>query len=132
MAVIVPVSHGGRDDALSSAIRLCRREDQPLIALLRRPIGEFEQEEIDSEIDELTDRLDGADIGFRIDVRVDETDLATQISELAREESSFVVVSLAHKPAGGKLRLGSQIQKLLLEGPCSVLVVREQGAEGNN
>lgn len=131
MPVIVPVSRGERDDALASAIDLCRREDRLLIALLHRPLGHFDQESIDAEVDELTDRLDSADIGFRIEVRLDEKDLAWQISDLAQDASSLVVVSLAHKPAGGKLILGSQIQKLLLECPCSVLVVREQPHEGS-
>lgn len=126
MPIVVPVNQG-IDEALTSAIELAQRQDHKLIALLHRPLHECDQDFVDQEIDALTDQLDAADIAFSIEVRVGEKDLATHISELVTEEKAdLVVVSLARKPVNGKLLLGSQIQKLLVECPCSVLVVREK------
>ncbi|MEW6896870.1 universal stress protein [Trueperella pyogenes] len=126
MPIVVPVNQG-IDEALTSAIELAQRQDHKLIALLHRPLYEYDQDFVDQEIDALTDQLDAADIAFSIEVRVGEKDLATHISELVtKEKADLVVVSLARKPVNGKLLLGSQIQKLLVECPCSVLVVREK------
>ncbi|MEW6933378.1 universal stress protein [Trueperella pyogenes] len=126
MPIVVPVNQG-IDEALTSAIELAQRQDHKLIALLHRPLHEYDQDFVDQEIDVLTDQLDAADIAFSIEVRVGEKDLATHISELVtKEKADLVVVSLARKPVNGKLLLGSQIQKLLVECPCSVLVVREK------
>ncbi|MDF2419986.1 universal stress protein [Trueperella pyogenes] len=126
MPIVVPVNQG-IDEALTSAIELAQRQDHKLIALLHRPLHECDQDFVDQEIDALTDQLDAADIAFSIEVRVGEKDLATHISELVtKEKADLVVVSLARKPVNGKLLLGSQIQKLLVECPCSVLVVREK------
>ncbi len=127
MTIVVPVIAGSKANyALSRAVKYARRTDGQLIAVLSRPHTEYSQDDIDSEIDTLTDYLDNEDIAFRIETRVDEEELASQLCEVAAERNAEVVmVSLALKPANGKLNLGSQVQRLLLEAPCDVLVLRE-------
>ncbi|QTG76278.1 universal stress protein [Trueperella pecoris] len=127
MPVVVPVTPGARDDALVAAIDLCQRQERPLVVLLRRPVSEFHQETVDAEIDDLTELLERVDIAFSIEVRLGEEELATHIANVVTQtKASLVVVSLAKRPVNGRLRLGSQIQKLLLESQCAVLVVPER------
>ncbi|MDP9807116.1 nucleotide-binding universal stress UspA family protein [Trueperella bonasi] len=130
MTVVVPVLDDAKDEALRVAIQIARRESMPLVALLNRPVSEFDQESVDAEIDALSDRLDREDIAYSTEVRLASQDLGASLAEVATHvEASIVVVSLAQRPTNGKLLLGSQIQRLLVESPCSVLVVREGTAQ---
>ena len=125
MSVIVPVNPAGSEAALSAAISLAQERDYKLVAVLRRPISEFDQENVDIEIDELTDKLEAADIAFKIEVCLGNAEIADHIIDLATtHQASMIVVSLDQRPASGKLILGNQIQKLLVDSTCDVLIVR--------
>lgn len=126
MTVVVPLIRDANDDALSTAIKIARQQDMTLVAILSRPVSEFDQISIDEEIDALSDRLDREDIAYSMEVRLGEDELGVATAEVAADvDASLVVVSLAKRPANGKLLLGSQIQRVLVDTPCSVLVVPE-------
>lgn len=126
MAVIVPIIRESNDDALEAAIQIAKSQDVPLVAVLSRPVEEFDEQKLSEEIDALSDRLDREDIAYSTEVRLGEEGIAKAIAEAASDvDASLVVVSLAQRPANGKLLLGSQIQRLLVDSPCSVLVVRQ-------
>ncbi|WP_394262561.1 universal stress protein [Trueperella sp.] len=127
MKVVVPIVGETNDEALSVAIKIARQQEMTLVAMLSRPVSEFDQESVDDEIDALCDRLDNEDIAYSTEVRLGEEDLGLAVAKVAADvEASLVVVSLAQPPTNGKLLLGSQIQRLLVGSPCSVLVVREK------
>lgn len=129
MTIVVPVHPGDSENAaLKRGVTYASITDSLLIALLSRPLGDFSQDEIDREVDTLTDYLDSCDIRFKIETRLEHGDVAAQLCEIAAEkEADTVLVSLALKPTSGKMTLGSQVQRLLLEAPCDVLVVRDCG-----
>lgn len=127
MKVVVPIVGETNDEALSVAIKIARQQEMTLVAMLSRPVSEFDQESVDDEIDALCDRLDNEDIAYSTEVRLGEEDLGLAVAKVAADvEASLVVVSLAQPPTNVKLLLGSQIQRLLVGSPCSVLVVREK------
>lgn len=64
MTVVVPLIRDANDDALSTAIKIARQQDMTLVAILSRPVSEFDQISIDEEIDALSDRLDREDIAY--------------------------------------------------------------------
>lgn len=128
MSILVPITFGKHDDrALTRAVTYAQGTSQKLHALVSRSLDEFTQEQIDAEIDELSDALDEANIPFKVITRVDNEELGKQLCEVALEAKiSTIFVSLATKPINGSYTLGHQVQRLLLESPCDVLVVRDE------
>ena len=128
MSIIVPVTYGKHESyALSRAVQCAAARNEKLVAVLSRPRVDFTQEAIDYEVDMLSDALDEADIDFRVETRLDSDDIATHLIDAATaHDADLILVSLAHKPANGRLNLGTIVQKLLVEAPCDVLVAREE------
>ncbi|MFP7696059.1 universal stress protein [Trueperella sp. LYQ143] len=125
MPVIVPIVPG-QQVTLEKAIEVCRKYDSTLIALLYRPAKDYDAIDVDQEVDALTDVLEEADIAFSVEVRFADGELSEHISQLVEErQAELVVVGLARRPANGKIVLGSQIQRLLTDVDCAVLVVRD-------
>lgn len=127
MAIILPVTYGNYESyALRRGVEYASARDDKLVVVLSRQREDFTQEAIDHEVDVLFDILDEADIDFRVETRLDSDDIATHLIEAAAaHKAELILVSLALKPANGKLNLGSLVQKLLIEAPCDVLVARE-------
>ncbi|VEI12521.1 universal stress protein [Trueperella bialowiezensis] len=124
MAIIVPMMKS--EHALHAGIDIARRRHDTLVALFIRPVAHSDQHLVDEEVDGLAQRLDQADIAFRVEVRLTDSEPSRIISDVAQEfDAGLVVVSAAAGQSHGKYMLGTQIQKLLIECPCSVLVVRE-------
>ena len=109
MKVVVPIVGETNDEALSVAIKIARQQEMTLVAMLSRPVSEFDQESVDDEIDALCDRLDNEDIAYSTEVRLGEEDLGLAVAKVAVDvEASLVVVSLAQPPTNGKLLLGRE------------------------
>lgn len=127
MSVVVPVHNGPEGEAaLAAGIVYARTHECRLIAVLNRPSSTVTNEELDTEIDELSNRLEEADIAFSVHPNTRGGDLSALICDMAQnEKSSLVIVGLSQAPDHGKLFLGSQVQRLILESPCPVLLVRD-------
>lgn len=126
MAIVVPIVPDASEHALRTAVDICRITDQPLVALFASPVSATNQDELDAQVDAMSDLLDQEDIAYSIEVRLDDAELASIISDVAAQvEASLVVVSAAQRLVGSKLLLGAQLQRLLVDSPCSILVVRE-------
>lgn len=126
MTIVVPVSNGASGAALDAAIELCRAQGDSLHAVFHNSDPEVDQSEIDRVEDELYERLESEPFAFVVDVQFG-GGIAATITRIAEEtDARMVVVSLARRPANGRLTLGNQIQQLLVDSPCPVLVVREE------
>ncbi|QJC21681.1 universal stress protein [Arcanobacterium buesumense] len=127
MSVIVPIGQQERYEAiLQRGIAFAQDHDMTLIVLLSRSLTQYSQEQIDYDVDTLTDKLEQADVAFEIITRLDDTDLATTIRETALEHNAVLIItSLAPKPSHGSYQLGTQVQKLLVDAPCEVLIMRD-------
>ncbi|WP_216452405.1 universal stress protein [Arcanobacterium phocae] len=131
MSIVVPVGRGDRfNPILRRGITLAQNHDTSLVVLFSCVLDECSQDEIDTNVDLITDKLEQVDIAFDIVTRLDGVDLATQIRETAlAHDASLIIISLAPKPSHGSYQLGSQIQKLLVDAPCELLIMRDAVSE---
>lgn len=127
MTVVVPVHSGPEGEAaLNAGIAYVREIGGRLLAVLHRPSSQISNEDLDQEIDDLSMRLEAEEIAFTVVPNTRSEDLAALISGTAKTEAaSLIIVGLSEASNHGKLVLGTQVQRLLLEAPCAVLVVRE-------
>jgi nucleotide-binding universal stress UspA family protein len=101
--VVINSARGGRDFDADDAIRA------------------------DSELDAI--RLQLADAGVDAEVRqlVRGLDVAEDLIAVAEETSAdFIVIGLRRRSPVGKLILGSNAQRILLDAPCPVLAVKAE------
>jgi nucleotide-binding universal stress UspA family protein len=99
--VVINSAHGGRDFGADEAIR----SDAELEAV-RSQLAEVG---VDAEVRQLVRGLDAAD----------------DLIAVAKETSAdFIVIGLRRRTPVGKLILGSNAQRILLDAPCPVLAVK--------
>jgi nucleotide-binding universal stress UspA family protein len=99
--VVINSAHGGRDFDAAEAIR----SDAELEAV-RSQLAEVG---VDAEVRQLVRGLDAAD----------------DLIAVAKETSAdFIVIGLRRRTPVGKLILGSNAQRILLDAPCPVLAVK--------
>jgi nucleotide-binding universal stress UspA family protein len=85
------------------------------------------EEEIRSETELDAVRKELADAGIEAEVRqlVRGQDVADDLIAVAEEEAAdFIVIGLRRRSPVGKLILGSNAQRILLDAPCPVLAVK--------
>lgn len=79
----------------------------------------------EGEMREVRRTLDDAGVPYVIRQLVRGKDAAEEIVDLVAEYSAaFVVIGLRHRSPVGKLLLGSNSQRILLETPCPVVAVK--------
>jgi len=72
-------------------------------------------------------RLDAAGVDYTVhESEIDgELDAADDLVQVARDQAAdFIVIGIRRRTATGKLILGSQAQRIMLDAPCPVLVVK--------
>ena len=121
----VPTSEG--DAALDAAVAHARPRDLRLVVVLSERGHRLGTEgaELQGQADELRRRLD--ETGVRYDVRLTTRgrDVAEDIIGVATgEECELIVIGLRRRSPVGKLLLGSNAQRILLDAPCPVLAVK--------
>jgi nucleotide-binding universal stress UspA family protein len=118
MAVIV-VGYSSRAEgraALSRAITEAELRDAELLVVHTSP---------DGEVAELRSVLDASGIAYTIASTPETEDPAEElISAAEREDAEFIVIGLRRRSPIGKLLLGSNAQKVLLDAACPVLAVK--------
>jgi nucleotide-binding universal stress UspA family protein len=118
MPVIV-VGYSSRAEgraALSRAITEAELRDAELVVVHTSP---------DGEVAELRDMLDAAGVRYTINSTPDAQDPADElISTAERAGAEFIVIGLRRRSPVGKLLLGSNAQKVLLDASCPVLAVK--------
>lgn len=108
--------------ALSAAIEEARNRRQRLVVIVHAPRGEQDRlGEAVAEARELT-----AECGLEVEVRPnDAEDLAEEILRVVEEvDPVLIVIGLRRRSVTGKLILGSNAQRILLDSPTPVLAIK--------
>lgn len=124
MTIVVgylPTAEGNA--ALEAAIvEAARRQSRLLVLFSQRKGDDFAV--IEEKLDSVRDRLDEARLGY--DVRISESgDVADGLIDAAEEvDAELIVIGLRRRSPVGKLILGSNAQRILLDAPTPVLAVK--------
>ncbi len=115
--------------ALRLAAEEAKRRDASLVVVNSHRGGrEFDREdaeEVETALEEVRDELTKAGIEHEIRQLVRGMDPAEDLINVASEVSAdFIVIGLRRRSPVGKLILGSNAQRILLDAPCPVLAVK--------
>jgi nucleotide-binding universal stress UspA family protein len=124
----VPTPEG--EAALDTAIREVRSRGGRLVVVLSERGHRFGSESADlaAHADDVRRRLDEADVPHDVRMTSRGRDVADDIIDAASEEGSeLIVIGLRRRSPVGKLLLGSNAQRILLDAPCPVLAVKPAG-----
>jgi nucleotide-binding universal stress UspA family protein len=81
----------------------------------------------EDDLDELTTELDAAGLSYELKASGEGGDPAEDLLELAEEsDAAFIVIGLRRRSPVGKLLLGSNAQRVLLDASCPVLAVKAE------
>lgn len=81
----------------------------------------------DAEVDELTVELDSLGVPYEIKQAPDALDPAEELISAADSvDAEFIVIGLRRRSPVGKLLLGSNAQRVLLDASCPVLAVKAE------
>lgn len=132
MAVVVGYvpSEEGRA-ALHRAAKECQLRNTQLVVINSNRGGkDLDDEEVaryEAELDAVRAELDGAGVSHEVRQLVRGLEPAEDIIAVAEEISAdFIVIGLRRRSPVGKLILGSNAQRILLEAPCPVLAVKAE------
>jgi len=124
----VPKPEG--EAALTAAITEVRRSGGRLVVANTHRRDEGDPGWIaktEAELAAARERLDAAGIEYTVyqDLTDEEVDAADELIQVARDEQAdLIVIGIRRRSATGKLILGSQAQRILLDAPCPVLAVK--------
>jgi nucleotide-binding universal stress UspA family protein len=79
------------------------------------------------EVDELHDELDAVGVSYEVKQAADALDPAEELINTAEaSQAEFIVIGLRRRSPVGKLLLGSNAQRVLLDASCPVLAVKAE------
>ncbi|HET7476060.1 MAG TPA: universal stress protein [Dermatophilaceae bacterium] len=84
-------------------------------------------DQLDAELAEIQARLDQAGVAYEVrHVQRNGEPSEDLISVAEEEDAGFIVIGLRRRTPVGKLILGSNAQRILLDAPCPVLAVKAE------
>jgi len=111
--------------ALDAAVTEVRRRGSRLVVVLARRSQGEDTSSLDAEADTVRDLLDDADIAYDIRQLGRSEDVAESLVSTAEEVGAeLIVIGLRRRSPVGKLVLGANAQRILLDAPCPVLAVK--------
>jgi len=115
--------------ALERALAEARLRGSSLVVVSSHRGGsEYDQSAVDSaerELDGVRARLEEAGVEFTLRQLVRGLDPAEDLLAVAQEhDAELIVIGLRRRSPVGKLILGSNAQRILLDAPCPVLAVK--------
>jgi len=117
--------------ALEVALTEARRRGVSLVVVLSERGQRFGSEPTDLEqhVEEVRARLSDTDVPFEVRQTARGRDVADDIIGAAvDQEAELIVIGLRRRSPVGKLILGSNAQRILLDAPCPVLAVKPNPA----
>lgn len=129
MAIVVGyVATREGEAAVKAAIELVRERGGSLVVVASEHSSRRSAErdaEHEDQRDKLRARLDEAAVRYEIRVTSRNNDVADDILEIVEDvNADLVVIGLRRRSPVGKLILGSNAQRILLDAPCPVLAVK--------
>lgn len=110
--------------ALSVAVQEAQLRSSRLIVVISRRRGE-DPSALASATDAVRDRLDEAGVGYEVRELENGRDIADDLLDTAEEnEAVLIVIGLRRRSPVGKLILGSNAQRILLDAATPVLAVK--------
>lgn len=125
----VPTAEG--DAALDAAVAEARARDVRLVVILSERGHRFgaDATELQAYADEVSRRLDATGLQYDVRLTTKGHDVAEDIINAASTDNGvLIVIGLRRRSPVGKLLLGSNAQRILLDGPCPVLAVKPSPA----
>lgn len=115
--------------ALEAGVAEARRRDVRVVVVISRRSRHEQHTDVDTQLDALRDRLDDADVAYDVRTLGRGNDVAADLVATARETGAeLLVIGLRQRSPVGKLILGSNAQRILLDAPCPVLTVKPDPA----
>ena len=112
--------------ALEAAMVEAERRDDRLIVVVHGSRG-ADQAEVERTVDEARDRLEQTTIGHDVRHVQRGNDVAEDLIQTATEAGAeLIVIGLRRRSPVGKLILGSNAQRILLDASCPVLAVKAE------
>ncbi|MBM7825507.1 deoxyribodipyrimidine photolyase [Arcanobacterium pluranimalium] len=126
MTVLVPVRASHIEcEAVNSGIEYSCTHEQQLHVFLDFSALSCDEEYIGAKTEELTQKLRASGVDFYIESVLNDSDVVEKMASVVENSGTdVVIVNLKSKASQEKVQLGSQIQRILLEVPCSILVLR--------
>lgn len=119
------------DAALEAATTESANRGVPLVVVLSERIHRFgtETHDLDAQADEVRRRLDAVGLPYEVRQTSRGRDVAEDIiGAAASTGAQLIVIGLRRRSPVGKLLLGSNAQRILLDAPCPVLAVKPPAA----
>ncbi|WP_022916151.1 universal stress protein [Ruania albidiflava] len=114
--------------ALEAAVEEARRREERLQVMVHAPRGS-DQSDIDDSVTEAQQLLQRTDVDFEVQPVPRGDDVAEALMSAAETgAASLIVIGLRRRSPLGKLILGSNAQRILLDAPCHVLAVKPDTA----
>lgn len=111
--------------ALEAGVSEARVRQTRLVVVVSRKNRSEAAPQIDAEVDEVRDLLDDAGIGYEVRQLGPRNDVADDLIGTVEEVGAeLLVIGLRKRSPVGKLFLGSNAQRILLEAQCPVLAVK--------
>lgn len=115
--------------ALSRAVEEAKLRSLKLVVVNSnrggRELSDSENAEIEQQLDQVRDELKGSGVEHEVRHFVRGLEPAEDLISIAGEvEAELIVIGLRRRTPVGKLILGSNAQRVLLDSPCPVLAVK--------
>jgi len=114
--------------ALEAAVAEARRREEQLQVMVHAPRGS-DQSDLDDAVAEARQLLQDSSADFEVQELQRGDDVAEALMGAAETTAaSLIVIGLRRRSPLGKLILGSNAQRILLDAPCHVLAVKPDTA----
>ncbi|MFC4555878.1 universal stress protein [Georgenia faecalis] len=118
--------------ALHAAVTEAKRRDARLVVVMSRRSRPEDHAAIEAEVDHVRDLLDEAEVAYEVRRTGRTSDVAENLVGAAEElDAELIVIGLRRRSPVGKLFLGSNAQRILLDAPCPVMAVKPDAPSGH-